>query len=488
MPDLATFTLPGTRTDGRTSIATKIGAVYVFLLFCRLLELLAFFGFGGLRLMLVMTLVALVAVVLTGNFIRAFRAPLGILLVSFTGWMIVSMPFSTWRSETLNQFGNMWLKSLIAYFITAGLAAGVSGFAKVTRAVGWATAAACVLVVQGLAAATDGKGDRLIGVGTLSNPNEIAFHFWLGIPFLILLATRATFLKKALLWGICLLELGLITKTLSREGLLLGAVVFVLTLVRVSIGNKLKLVIAAGLLCVSAYFMLSSEALDRYLSLFTDKVNSATAMSAAASSRARQQKLHESIELTTRHPIFGVGMGVFMPASVDLAKERGVRADWEVSHNSYTQVSSELGIPGLLLLVMTFVIAFRQVIRIDRAAKCHRRDDVRQFAFVLLLALVVLSLHFCFDSMAYVFYLPMVMGLVAAFGMTYQHLADEEVKSEGSGMETGAYMHSGSYESKVLTARVAASRPNAVSGRSPYRFGRRRNQREFNHGSRNEFS
>jgi hypothetical protein len=68
MPDLATFTLPGTSTDGRTSIATKIGAVYVFLLFCRLLELLAFFGFGGLRLMLVMTLVALVAVVLTGNF------------------------------------------------------------------------------------------------------------------------------------------------------------------------------------------------------------------------------------------------------------------------------------------------------------------------------------------------------------------------------------------------------------------------------------
>jgi hypothetical protein len=254
--------------------------------------------------------------------------------------MIVCMPFSTWRSETLNQFGNMWLKSLMAYFITAGLAAGVSGFAKVTAAVGWATAAACVLVLQGLAAAADAKGvtDRLIGVGTLSNPNEIAFHFWLGIPFLILLASRARLLKKAILWGICLLELGLITKTLSREGLLLGAVVFVLALVRVSISNKLRLVIAAGLLCASAYFMFSSEALDRYLSLFTDKVNSVTAISAEASSRARQQKLRESIELTTRHPVFGVGMGVFMPASVDLAKERGVRADWEVSHNSHTQV------------------------------------------------------------------------------------------------------------------------------------------------------
>jgi O-antigen ligase len=445
----------------RVPVATRLVALYVFLLFCRILEMLPFFGLGQLRLMVLVTVVALLVVFLTGNLVRALKTPLGTLLVAWTAWMVVCMPFSTWRGETLDQFLNNWLKSLMAFFIVAGLAGTVSAFEKVQSAMGWAAAAACILVLPGISGAGTGNGanDRLYGVGTLSNPNETAFHLWLGIGFLALLAVRSKRVKKWFLFAICGFELLLILKTVSREGLLLALVVFLFALLRVSLANKMKLLLTAFLLCAIALVTLSPEALDRYLTLFTSKVSSEAAQSAQASSRLRHQKLMESIELTMRHPIFGVGMGVFMPASVEIAQERGTRGDWEVSHNSYTQVSSELGLPGILLLIAIYVTAFRQVWRIDRTAKRRGREDVRQTSFVLLLALTVLCIHFCFDSMAYVFYMPLLMGVVAAFAMAYNALA------ETAEVEVGA---------AEAAPKYAVPAKPAIRPRNPYRFGRRR--------------
>jgi O-antigen ligase len=442
----------------RIPIATRLVALYVFLLFCRILEMLPFFGLGHLRLMVLVTVVALLVVFLTGNLVRALKTPIGALLIAWTAWMIVCMPFSSWRSETLDQFLNNWLKSLMVFFIVAGLASTARAFETLTSAMGWAAAAACIVVLPGIAASGIGNGanDRLYGVGTLSNPNEVAFHLWLGMSFLVLLAIRSRALKKWFLFAICGFELVLILKTVSREGLLLALVVFVFALMRVSITNKVKLSITAFLLCGFAFVTLSPEAMDRYLTLFTSKVSGEAAQSAEASSRLRHQKLMESIELTTRHPIFGVGMGVFMPASVEIAKERGGRVDWEMSHNSYTQVSSELGLPGILLLLAIYVTAFRQVWRIDRAAKRSGREDVRQTSFVLLIALAVLCIHFCFDSMAYVFYMPLITGIAAAFAMAYRPLTlGEELE-------------------RVSEPISSLKPPTAVMQRNPYRFGRRR--------------
>jgi O-antigen ligase len=454
----------------RVPTATRLVTLYVFLLFCRILEFLPLIGLGQLRLMMVITLVALVVAFLTGNLIRAFKTPLGALFIALTAWMIVCMPFSTWRSETLDQFLNSWLKSLMVFFIVAGLAGTTNALNKVTSAMGWAAAAACIVVLPGIAAAGKGNGanDRLYGVGTLSNPNEIAFHLWLGMAFLVLVAIRSKTIKRWFLFAVCGLELVLILKTVSREGLLLALLVFAFALLRVSFSNKMKLLLAAGAVLVVGLFTLSPESMDRYLTVFTSKVSSEAAQSAEASSRMRHQKLMESIELTMRHPIFGVGMGVFMPASVEITKEKGGHVDWEVSHNSYTQVSSELGLAGFLLLTAVYVTAFRQVWRIDRAAKQAGRGDIRQISFVLLLALAVLSVHFCFDSMAYVFYMPLITGLTAAFALAYKPLlageASQPESAEPPSLATAT----------IAPKHTPAKSAPAVAARNPYRFGRRR--------------
>jgi hypothetical protein len=122
-----------------------------------------------------------------------------------------------------------------------------------------------------------------------------------------------------------------------------------------------------------------------------------------------------------------------------------------------------LGLPGILLLLAIFGTAFRQVWRVDRAAKQCGRDDIRQTSFVLLLALAVLSIHFCFDSMAYVFYMPLVMGLVAAFALAYQDLGAASAADKVSSSEPGV-------DSQSAGSRLVA----AHASRNPYRFGRRR--------------
>lgn len=344
---------------------------------------------------------------------------------------------------------------------------------------GWAAAAASLVVLPGFTSAEsiNGVNGRLIGVGSLSNPNEIAFHLWLGMPFLLLLAYRSSRLKRYLLLSVCCIELVLIVKTLSREGLLLALLAFIVALVRASAMNKVKLVVAAFGVCIFAALTLSHQALDRYLTLFTSNVGGVAARSAEASSHMRQQKLMESIELTIRHPLFGVGMGVFMPASVDVAKERGVKGDWEVSHNSYTQVSSELGLPGIFILLAIYFTAWRQLRQVDRAAKRHERQDVRQVVFTLRIALIVLCIHFCFDSMAYLFYMPLVVGLIASFGLAYQSLLFESAEPSRAG--TTAVPHQAVSQLTFPRAPVALSRSTGTTKaplppRNPYRFGRRR--------------
>src|SRR5689334_468833 len=100
-----------TSDQGHSRLAMTVAAVYVFLLFCRIFEFLQVLGLGSLRPMMLVTLIALAVVIVTGNVLLAIRTPLGALLIAWTAWMIVSVPFSTWRSESLNQLGNTWLKS-----------------------------------------------------------------------------------------------------------------------------------------------------------------------------------------------------------------------------------------------------------------------------------------------------------------------------------------------------------------------------------------
>jgi O-antigen ligase len=126
--------------------------------------------------------------------------------------------------------------------------------------------------------------------------------------------------------------------------------------------------------------------------------------------------LKSSIQFTFQHPIFGVGPGEFSDYEAEVAKTAGKKGAWQVTHNAYTQVSSEAGIPALLFFLAAIFMSFRTFGRVYQVAR--NRPGLRSMAvacFCCQLSLVGFCTATVFLSLAYTMYLPTMSGLALAF-------------------------------------------------------------------------
>ena len=78
----------------------------------------------------------------------------------------------------------------------------------------------------------------------------------------------------------------------------------------------------------------------------------------SGSAQQRWALLIRSLELSVKHPLFGVGPGQFEELS-------GV---WHQTHNSFTQLSAEAGVPALLLF---FILLKRTFRNLSQAREVH---------------------------------------------------------------------------------------------------------------------
>jgi O-antigen ligase len=158
--------------------------------------------------------------------------------------------------------------------------------------------------------------------------------------------------------------------------------------------------------------VLPQSLLHRYATLFTSNSDDAEAVQSTA---ARTDLLKDSIRFTMQHPILGVGPGEFSDYQAADAKLEGKKGAWSVTHNAYTQISSEVGIPALLFYLATIVISFRTFGRVYRATRA--RPELRPMAmagFCCQLSLVGFCTASIFLSLAYAMYLPTMSGLAFA--------------------------------------------------------------------------
>src|SRR5439155_10032522 len=130
---------------------------------------------------------------------------------------------------------------------------------------------------------------------------------------------------------------------------------------------------------------------QRYSSLLVNDVadtKDAMAESAVASREQRMSLLWESLSMTMSNPLVGVGPGMFDVAAAYQAKRRGAREEWVVTHNTYTQVSSEAGLPALIFFVATLGCCIRIVSSVHKQTReMPDADDAAHVAYCLLLSL-----------------------------------------------------------------------------------------------------
>jgi O-antigen ligase len=138
---------------------------------------------------------------------------------------------------------------------------------------------------------------------------------------------------------------------------------------------------------------------------------------AVASAVDRREVLLQSLTFTFLHPILGLGPGMFAEAREREAQKQGKHAVFLLTHNTYTEVSSECGIPALAIFVTILVSIFRT------AAKIHRLSSERSEPYLKEVAAAALALKYSvlayattsfFISVTYQALLPTLAGIVTA--------------------------------------------------------------------------
>ena len=241
--------------------------------------------------------------------------------------------------------------------------------------------------------------------GLFGNSNDLALHLVTMVP----LAVGFGFASKGAIRKLVYLVLAgmfvaAIVVTFSRGGFI-ALFVAMLVLAR-KIGRKNK-ILSTGALIVAITAVLAfapASYSGRISSIFNSAADS------TGSSTQRTEILKRSVWVTLRYPLFGVGLGNFHYKSVHEL----------VTHNAYTQVSSEMGIPALIIYVMLMVYPLRRLRKIE--AETFDDPQKRRFHYWSIgiqTSIVAYMVASFFGAVAYHWYIYYIVGYAVALRRLY---------------------------------------------------------------------
>jgi len=241
--------------------------------------------------------------------------------------------------------------------------------------------------------------------GLFGNPNDIALHLATMFPIAIALGLASK--NLAIRFGYFFVALILVSATMitySRGGFL-GMLVASAILVW-KLGRKYRLNVTIASIFVGALVTLlapGNYAL-RMLSIF------GIVPDPVGSRGQRSELLWRSLHVSARNP-WGIGIGNF-----EIVGVRGLG-----THNAYTQVSSELGIIGLMAYIVFVVSPFRKLGAIERTV--FNNNETGWFYYLaigLQASLAAYMVSSFFAHVAYNWYIYYLIAYAVAFRRIYQ--------------------------------------------------------------------
>ena len=396
-------------------LAFLLGLALVFLRVSMLAQIQYRVMHVDLKLLYVIGIPAMLGLVLAGGVARSFRGRPAYYYGAFAVWVMLATPFSSWKGGSFQVLWTYVRTDLVILFVVAGLPFNWKECRLLLRAV--ALAAAVNLASAKLFSTPNAAWGYRLGLdfGSLANPNDFAGHLLLVVPFLLWVALSAgTFPTRALAFGAVLFGLKLMLSTASR-GALVGLSAEVLVFFwRCSPRQRVAVLMLLPVAAVGVTAFVSESALRR-LSVFSTNryaMDTDEEAEAAASAEVRRYGFEKSIEYIKQFPVLGVGPGQF--ASYEGRHNLvvgGYRGRWIETHNTYTQMASECGIPALLLTIGGIVSTFRLLSTTHKLTA--RRPEFREIhsaALCLITGLSGFIVAINFLNFAYFFYLPAMGG------------------------------------------------------------------------------
>lgn len=385
--------------------------LYVFAATSRVLD----FTLPDLHLPLILLASSALLAFLTGGARPVFSTTAGKMMGLFVVWFLVCIPFSQWRGGSFGVLTDELSRSLAVFAVVTIVVNTVRRLQGLIAIIGVGTA-----VAMAIALIEDERidGRLTMSVGQYSNPNDLAQILLLGMCCLPVLGIwRKSRILKALGYLTMGVFLYAIFTTGSRSALITATVLAGIVFFYSPAPRKVLLLLLFPILG-AGLFSLSDTARLRLRTLFENNPARATSYSeeaAIASANVRILTLRQSIQLTLENPIFGVGPGVFQSAAASLRGAQGQRALWIETHNSYTQVSSETGLPGMILFCGAVLVSVRELWRIrTRTAQSPALAPLHETVNFLLVGFLTYTLTSLFSSVAYNYIFWMLIGLCAA--------------------------------------------------------------------------
>src|SRR5215204_7522368 len=252
--------------------------------------------------------------------------------------------------------------------------------------------------------------------GMFGNPNDLALHLVTMIPLAVCLGIASkSKIMRLVYFTMATVFVSANFVTYSRGGflgLLAASVVLAWKLGR---KNRLNVMVASGFVGLLVILLAPGNYGLRILSIFIPGLDP------VGSSDQRRELLERSIIVTLRNP-WGIGIGNFPIVGIHNL----------VSHNAFTQVSSELGILGLAAYLIFMISPFRKLGAIERTISAKNEYDWFYYLSIGLQASIIgYMVSSFFGAVAYNWFIYYLIAYAVAFRRIYQIESGlkEEVKA-----------------------------------------------------------
>lgn len=386
-------------------------------------DLLGHFG-GKAYLSWVFGPLSILMLVICGTIGRAFQTFLGKLWIGFAGCLAFACLFSMSKSESVTMVQNYFLRTLIVYFCCTAFALTIKGVHKLVMLNVICTAG--MLLEATVFGGPDAAGRMVIPESiTWANSNDFALGLVCSLGFSLYLVWNKSVFARILGFVQFLLTMYFMLKTGSRGGFLalLGCLI-----IWFLFSGKRGALIALVLPGLAVIPMVSSATLERLVHIEAPGSSLASTAEGEAelSQLERTHLLEMSIHFALTHPAFGTGPATFLDALWNSDMANGTHTPALGTHNSYTQVASECGIPAFILYVCILFGSIRMCYRImRRTQKQPGAERVFAMSACLLGSMVAYAIGTTFDHVAYGWTLPLLSGMTAALYLS-SHGGDVE--------------------------------------------------------------
>lgn len=388
--------------------ALKCTLIFLFFRFSFLHEFVSAKLNFDTHILVVFGAISYFAAFLAGAFFDGFRERATWMWFGFGACMTLATVMSTWRGGSIAVLSPYLRTTLPFVLLIPAVAFTSDDIRKVVNTIGIAGSATVLL---GLFSSDFKSGRMTLGSAgsSIQDSNDYAAHMILLLPAIayVFFGPKRGLLFKAL--GVPFLALGLyqIFSTGSRGGLV-GLIVTVLYILRRGTPKiRMAILVAVPALAILVLAFVPHQSSERLRSLF----NSDDASNEAIESReARQALFWASVHITLHHPLLGIGPGEFMDYQSGLAGQSGQKGMWHQTHNGYTQVSSECGIPALIFCLLAIGMTYKTLRRASKSGV----PTVSTLADLLSVMMVGYSVCIIFLSQGYNFNLPVITGIATS--------------------------------------------------------------------------